>query len=451
MTLQQDRPTTRRPPRVLDSRDQDAISDVRDRVSGGLATWLASPALNFYGLIVVGLLLVGTGVVMVLSSSAVANVARGGSGYGGLYSQGVFAAVGLALAVTAACLPVGFYRKAAWLLLAIGLVLQSLILTPLGFGAGGNLAWVRIGPISFQPAEMLKLALAVWLGMVLARKRHLLSQPFHVLIPLAPVAIAALGLVMLGHDLGTMMIMAMLIGGAMWVAGLPRRWFLGAVGAGLVGIVFFVVTSSNRMRRIEDWFHGTCAGDNCLQSDRGLQALASGGWWGVGLGESRLKWGLLPEADNDFIFAIIGEELGLVGTLGVLALFAALALLMFRMIIRAEDPFVQITVGAISAWILGQAFVNMMVVAGLLPVLGVPLPFISSGGSALITSMIALGLLISFARQEPGAREAIGARIGRVRRSTSVMPAPARTRSTGSTRARSGGSNRARRRPGRSR
>src|SRR5699024_4248337 len=146
-----------------------------------------------------------------------------------------------------------------------------------------------------------------------------------------------------------------------------------------------------------------------------LMGLAEGGWWGVGLGESRQKWGRLPAAEDDYIFAIIGEELGLIGTLGVLALFTVLALLMFRMITRLEDTFMQITVDGISAWLLSQACVCMMVVTGQLPVVGVPLPFISSGGSALLVSMTALGVLLSFARREPGAAEASGVRLSSVR------------------------------------
>src|SRR5690625_949136 len=221
-----------------------------------------------------------------------------------------------------------------------------------------------------------------------------------------------------------MMVLARLFAGSLCVAGIPRRWFIVSGVLGLVGIVALTVTSPNRMHRINNWLHGTCEGDSCLQADQGLMGLAEGGWWGVGLGESRQKWGRLPAAEDDYIFAIIGEELGLVGTLGVLALFAALALVMFRMITRLDDPFMQISVAGISAWLLGQAFLNMMVVTGLLPVIGVPLPFISSGGSALLASMAALGVLLSFARREPGAQEAITARVGAVRRTISVLPAP---------------------------
>src|SRR5699024_7097446 len=193
---------------------------------------------------------------------------------------------------------------------------------------------------------------------------------------------------------------------------------------GLAAVIALTITSSNRMRRIDNWLNGTCEGDSCLQADQGLMGLAEGGWWGGGLGEARQEGGRLPAAEGDYLDAIIGEELGLVGTLGVLALFAALALLMFRMITRIDDHFMQITVAGISAWLLGQAFLNMMVVTGLMPVIGVPLPFISSGGSALLASMAALGVLLSFARREPGAQDAITARVGAVRRTISVLPAP---------------------------
>src|SRR5699024_11203208 len=302
---------------------------------------------------------------------------------------------------------------------------QCLVHVPgLGVEVYGNRNWIQIGSQRLQPSEFLKLALAVWIGALLTIKRPLLHRPFPLRFPLLPGIGAALGLVMLGPDLGTMLVMAMLVAGAVWVAGVPRRWFVAAGTLGLVAIVALTVTSGNRMARINNWLHGTCPGDSCLQSEQGLMGLAEGGWWGVGLGESRQKWGRLPAAEDDYIFAIIGEELGLIGTLGVLALFTALALLMFRMITRLEDHFMQITVAGISAWLLGQAFVNMMVVTGLLPVIGVPLPFISSGGSALLAPVAALGLLLSFARREPGAAEAIGARLSSVRSSISVLPAP---------------------------
>ncbi|GAA4530945.1 putative lipid II flippase FtsW [Brachybacterium paraconglomeratum] len=424
-TRRESRGDARRSVGVVRPDEDHPLGNISGRVRDGVGTWLKSPALDFYGLIVVGALLISVGLVMVLSSSSVGNISRGDSGFAGLLRQGTFAGMGLVGLIIAALLPPGFYRKAAWILFALGLLLQCLVHVPgLGVEVYGNRNWIQIGSQRLQPSEFLKLALAVWIGAVLAMKRPLLHKPFHLFIPLAPGVAAALGLVVLGHDLGTTLVMAMLVAGAVWVAGVPRRWFLAAGVAGLIGVVALTITSGNRMARINNWIHGTCPGDSCLQSDQGLMGLAEGGWWGVGLGQSRQKWGRLPAAEDDYIFAILGEELGLIGTLGVVLLFTVLALLMFRMITRLDDHFMQITVAGISAWLLGQAFVNMMVVTGLLPVIGVPLPFISSGGSALLASMIALGMLISFARREPGAEEAIGARLSSVRRSISVLPAP---------------------------
>ena len=424
-TRRESRGDARRSAGVVRPDEEHPLGNISGRVRDGVGGWLRSPALDFYGLIVVGALLISVGLVMVLSSSSVGNISRGDSGFAGLLRQGTFAGMGLVALVIAALMPPGFYRKAAWLLFGIGLLLQCLVHVPgLGVEVYGNRNWIQIGSQRLQPSEFLKLALAVWIGAVMAMKRPLLHKPFHLIIPLVPGVAAALGLVVLGHDLGTTLVMAMLVAGAVWVAGVPRRWFLAAGVAGLIGVTALTVTSGNRMARINNWIHGTCPGDSCLQSDQGLMGLAEGGWWGVGLGQSRQKWGRLPAAEDDYIFAILGEELGLIGTLGVVLLFTVLALLMFRMITRLDDHFMQITVAGISAWLLGQAFVNMMVVTGLLPVIGVPLPFISSGGSALLASMTALGVLLSFARREPGAAEAIGARLSSVRRSISVLPAP---------------------------
>ena len=401
------------------------LGNISGRVRQGVGGWLRSPALDFYGILVVGALLISLGLVMVLSSSAVLNISRGNSGFAGLFRQGTFVGIGLLMLVVASLLPPSFYRRAAWPLLGLGLALQCLVFVPgLGVAVDGNQNWISVAGQTLQPSEFLKLALAVWLGAVLATKRPLLHRTGHLLFPLIPGVVLALGLVMLGHDLGTMMIMAMLVAGAVWVAGIPRRWFAAAGIIGVLGVIGLTVTSSNRMARITNWLHGICEGDSCYQSDQGLMGLAEGGWWGKGLGQSAQKWGRLPAAEDDYIFAIIGEELGLIGTLGVVLLFTVLALLLFRMITRLEDHFMQITVAGICAWLLGQAFVNMMVVTGLLPVIGVPLPFISSGGSALLASMTALGILLSFARREPGAAEAIHARFGAVRRSVSVQPAP---------------------------
>ena len=180
------------------------------------------------------------------------------------------------------------------------------------------------------------------------------------------------------------------------------------------------------MQRIQVWLGNICDSphvDGCYQKVHAEYALADGGWWGLGLGESREKWGILPEPHNDFILAIIGEELGLPGTLVVLALFLVLGYACFRLVARSDDLFVRIATAGAMAWLLGQMLINVGAVIGMLPVIGVPLPLVSSGGSALLTSMVALGMLMAFARAEPGAAQALTARPGVLRRSLAVLPA----------------------------
>jgi cell division protein FtsW len=185
-----------------------------------------------------------------------------------------------------------------------------------------------------------------------------------------------------------------------------------------------ILTSPNRLARFDVWLgRDTDPYGAARQPLHGRYALADGGWWGVGLGASREKWQWLSEPHNDFIYAIIGEELGLPGTLVVLALFAALALVCYRIVLRTDDFFVRLATGGVMAWIVVQAIVNIGAVIGLLPVIGVPLPLVSSGGSSLVTTMMALGMLLSFARNEPGCAEALAARPSVVRRSLAVLPA----------------------------
>lgn len=399
----------------------DAPADAAPRSRSLLGQW-NSAVTSYYLLVGASLLLLVLGLVMVLSSSSVESLAGGDSPYAVFFSQAQYALIGLPLMWLASRLPRRFYQAAAWPLLIAGLFTQLLVYTPLGRGQGGNQGWVYIGGFSGQPSEALKLALIIWLGVVLTRKRPLLDDWKHAAIPAVPVAGGAIGMVLIGHDLGTAIIMLLLVAGALFVAGVPMRIFAGAGLGAALGVAALTVGSDNRNSRISDWLSGECdptAG--CYQTMHGIQALASGGWAGLGLGQSREKWSYLPEAHNDFIFAIIGEELGLIGTLLVLALFGLLAFAMFRVIARHPDPFAQIVTGGAAAWIIGQALVNMGVVVGLLPVIGVPLPLVSAGGSALITTLVAIGVVISFARTEPGAVEALAARPSVVRRSLAVI------------------------------
>ena len=364
------------------------------------------------------LLLVGFGLIMVLSSSSITSYVADQGFFGGFWRQATFAIVGLPLMLLAAAMPVAFWKRWAWMLLGVGILLQLLVFTPLGVEVYGNRNWIQIGGFGAQPSEALKLALVVWIGAVLLKKEPLLGQMRHEIIPVVvPGAVVVLGLVLLGRDLGTVLIMAALVLGAMYFGGISWQ-SLGVVAfGGLLAVVFFVVTSPNRMARL----FGHAAGNDDYsglgwQPLHGLWALAGGGLFGVGLGGSKAKWSWLPAADNDYIFAIIGEELGLIGALLVVALFIALAAVLLRVIARARDRFGKAVVGGILVWIVGQAFVNIGVVIGVLPVLGVPLPLISAGGTALIACLLAMGVVISIARDGANYQAELEAEHGRTAR-----------------------------------
>ncbi|MBD8060640.1 putative lipid II flippase FtsW [Cellulomonas sp. JH27-2] len=390
-------------------------------VRSRLGQW-NSAVTSYYVLLGATALLLVIGLVMVLSSSSVESLDEGHSPYAVFLNQAQFALIGLPIFFVLMRLPVRVLKAVAWPALGAGVLLQLLVFSPLGRSTGGNTGWIYLGSFSAQPSEALKLALAVWLGVVLARKQALLQRWQHVFVPAVIVAAGAIGLVLLGHDLGTAMVMILLVFGALFVAGVPMKMFAVAGAAG-IGVVIALAQTSNRTARIGSWLDSsTCSNSGaCYQTLHGGWGLASGGIGGLGLGQSREKWSYLPAAHNDFIFAILGEELGLVGTLIVLGLFGLLAFAMIRVIRRHPDPFVQITTGAILCWIIGQALLNVAVVIGLAPVIGVPLPLVSAGGSALIMTMAALGVVISFARSEPGAAEALAARPGVVRRSLAVI------------------------------
>jgi cell division protein FtsW len=393
-----------------------------ERVSRRLDT----PLTSYYLVLGATMALVVIGLVMVLSSSSVESYVDTGSPYAVFLRQAMFAALGLPLLVVAARLRPATWQALAWPLMVAALVGQLLVFTPLGVDVNGNRNWIEIAGMRMQPSEAAKLALVVWGASVLTRKRALLDQPKHALVPVVPGAALMLFLVLLGHDLGTSLVLMALVAAVLFVAGAPLRVFAAAGGLAALAVFVLVTGSANRMNRIAAW--GSCGGsegdylNTCWQSVHGQWALASGGWWGVGLGASREKWGLLPEAHNDFIFAVIGEELGLTGTLVVLALFAALGIGLFRIVVRADDLFVKVATGGVLTWVLGQAVVNIGAVLGLLPVVGVPLPLVSNGGSALVMTMTGLGMVIGFARREPGASEALATRASLVQRSLAVLP-----------------------------
>jgi cell division protein FtsW len=372
--------------------------------------------LTAYYLILGGSLLITVlGLVMVYSASQIKALQMSLPGSYFFRKQLLAALIGAGLLFAASRMPVKLHRALAYPIIAGAVFLMALVQVPgIGVSVNGNQNWISVGgPFLLQPSEFGKLALVLWGADLLARKqdKKLLTQWKHMLVPLVPVAFMLLGLIMLGGDMGTAIILTAILFGLLWLAGAPTRLFVGVLSiAGLLGLIL-IKTSPNRMARLQ------CIGatdpgpgDSCWQAVHGIYALASGGIFGSGLGASVEKWGQLPEAHTDFIFAVTGEELGLAGTLSVLALFAALGYAGIRVAGRTEDPFVRYAAGGVTTWITAQAVINIGAVLGLLPIAGVPLPLFSYGGSALLPTMFAIGLLIAFARDEPAARAALSMR-----------------------------------------
>ncbi|MCC9197865.1 putative lipid II flippase FtsW [Arthrobacter sp. zg-Y820] len=362
----------------------------------------------YYTILGASLALTAIGLMMVLSASSVESIAASagesvGSTFNFFVKQAMFAGLGVAAMLGLSRLGPKTFKKMAWGLMALAAVLLILVLIPgIGKEVNGNRNWIEIGPITGQPSEAAKLAMAIWFASMLSLKQKLITQWKHALVPVVfPGGLLLIGLVMLGSDLGTVIIMGMIMIAALFFAGAPLRFLTALVGLGAGAAVLMSALSGNRSSRISAWLKLDCGGGVCDQANAGMYALASGGWFGVGIGQSRQKWSWIPEAHNDFIFAIIGEEFGLLGTLLIVLLFGVLAVATIRMTMRHTDPFIRILCGSILVWIIGQAFVNIAMVTGLLPVIGVPLPFISYGGSSLTFTLAAIGVLLSFARKVP--------------------------------------------------
>ncbi|KFF60315.1 cell division protein [Cryobacterium sp. MLB-32] len=360
---------------------------------------------NYFLLLGTTLFLVAFGLVMVLSSSSVDSYLADAGFFGGLLRQGGFALIGVPLMLVASRMPLTFWKRIAWPALLFTSFLQCLVVfTPMGYEIAGNTNWLSIGGVQFQPSEGIKMALVIWLGMILDQKKNHLDDWRHVFIPVFGVGGGAILLVMIGGDLGTVMIMAGILFGALFFAGVKLRLLLIPVAAGIAGALVLALTSSNRLTRIMSFVNEGCdqvsgaISSNCWQPLHGTWALANGGILGVGLGNSKAKWSWLPAADNDYIFAIVGEELGLIGAIVVLGMFILLAFAFLRIMRSSTSVMARITTSAVMVWIIGQAFVNIGVVLGVFPVLGVPLPLISAGGTALLTTLMAIGIVLSIAR-----------------------------------------------------
>ncbi|MFT0847890.1 FtsW/RodA/SpoVE family cell cycle protein [Actinomycetaceae bacterium L2_0104] len=338
----------------------------------------------------------------------------------------ILSLVGVALAIVAALLPVQLYLIFANVLFAFGLMLQSLIfITGSGRAAGGNLNWLRIGSFSMQPSEFLKLATVVWLAAWLSQLRKHNRTLRDYLIPSGVGAMVALVLVLLGRDLGTGLIFMMITAGMLWLADISWKYLAAAGGLAAVGVAILVLLEGSRSGRFAQYFDHLIYGPDPSQPsqpDFALWAFGSGGIGGSGLGTGAEKWpGNLAEAQTDYIFAVVGEELGLLGCLVVVGMFALLGWSLYRICRYHPSPFGRLVVGGIGIWLCGQACANMMVVTALLPVFGVPLPFMSQGGTAAIACLLGVAVAISAALAVPGVRESFRVRPNLAYRARAVM------------------------------
>lgn len=341
------------------------------------------------------------GCIMVLSASSVTMISQGQSPFSQVSSQIMFLVLGVIAMAGITRIPVGYYHKkfVVYAMLATALVMQLAVVV-VGVEVNGNRNWLKLGPVQIQPSEFSKLAIIMWLAWVYSRHGDISRSIWRTLFPSIYGVGALVLLIMLGGDMGTAMVYGFIFVGMMWLAGASRSSLLKIGGAFAVLALVGVLSSANRVARIFGIW-GSCTNANCDQANSGEVALTTGGFLGVGLGQSRQKYNYLAEAHNDYIFAIIGEELGLLGTLAVLLLYVGLVYCAVRIMLRTTDPLVRLATGGIMIWLTSQAIINMGMVSRILPVIGVPLPFVSYGGSSLLSSLFAAGLLLAFARQTP--------------------------------------------------
>jgi cell division protein FtsW len=390
----------------------------RRRAQHGPGSWYAAlrealdrPLTSYYLLLGASALLLTIGLIMVLSASSVYSFQQNdGDSYAIVKRQLMWVAIGLPAAWVASRLAHRWIRRLAWPGYFVSLVL--LLLTAfLGVSINGNQNWLRLGPIVIQPAEIAKLALILWAAHVYALKDRRLGSMHQVIMPVVPGMLLATLMVIVGHDLGTALVLFAILLGMLWVVGAPARFFVVCLSVVSVAAIFMASASPERLARITNFadpfkdFH-----DTGWQPAHGLYALSTGGWFGQGIGASQQKWGDLPEAHTDFIFAVLGEELGLVGTLLVIALFLTIAFAALRVARDTKDPFVRYATFGVVVWLIGQMIINVGMVLALLPVIGIPLPLVSYGGSSLVPTLVSLGLLIGFARREPDAARALAQR-----------------------------------------
>jgi len=342
------------------------------------------------------------GLVMVLSASAYTSLQYYGSVWYIFERQVLWMGLGAIAFVVTLRMRYDRWRRLRVLLPLLTVGLLVVVLVPgIGVVAGGSSRWIGVGFLRIQPSELMKLAMAVFAADLLARRADRLEKPIAAVVPLLGLLTVSGLLVLKQPDMGTAMVLAFITFASLYAGGVPLRPVLKAVGAtSAIGLVVGLAEPYRRARLLsflDPFAHAKSSGYQVVQS---LVGLGSGHLYGLGLGGGREKWGLLPNAHTDFIFSVIGEEGGLIGTLVVLGLFGVLAWYGLRAADRAPDRFGSLLAVAATCWITSQAVINIGAVIGVLPVTGIPLPFISFGGSSLVITLMAAGILVNVASRE---------------------------------------------------
>ncbi len=386
--------------------------------------WLGRPMTSFHLIIAVAALLTTLGLIMVLSASGVRSYDDDGSAWTIFGRQVLWTVIGLVACYVALRVPVRFMRRTAFSGFAISIVMLVLVLVPgIGKEANGSRGWFVIAGFSMQPSELTKIAFAIWGAHLLAARRMERASLREMLIPLVPAAVIALGLIVAQPDLGQTVSLGIILLALLWYVGLPLRVFVSSLLAVVISAAILAVSAGYRSDRVRSWLDpGQDPQDSGYQARQAKFALAEGGVFGHGLGQGTAKWNYLPNAHNDFIFAVIGEELGLVGALGLLGLFGLFGYTGMRIARRSADPFLRLLTAASTMWVIGQSFINVGYVIGLLPVTGIQLPLISAGGTSTATTLLMIGVIASAARHEPEAVAAL--RAGRDDRMTRLLRLP---------------------------
>ena len=397
------RSSTTAPPAVP---SKDGMRKARHGIGRALLAvqqWLRRPLTSLHLVLGIFAILTLFGLVMVLSASSVEAYTVNGSSYSVFTRQLMFCVPGLALFWLALRVPPRTLRSWAPALLVIAVLLLVAVLA-VGVERNGSKAWFAIGTFSFQPSEGVKVALTLWGAHVLAARRAVMHRWKYALSPVVPVTVVILTLLVLQPDLGMTISMGIVVIALLFYAGAPMRLLAVLVGGALIGALVLALSASYRLARVTAFFSpdSDAALKSGYQIKQSLYSLADGGLFGVGLGQGRAKY-YLPQAHNDFIFAVIGGELGFVGAFLVLALFGLLAYTGLRIAARNTDPWLKLVVATCTTWLVAQAAINVSYVVGLLPVTGLQLPLISSGGTSLVVTMFVFGLLANAARHEPEA------------------------------------------------